>query len=199
MQEIAILELFSPIAGKGIRRLLLPLLLLIAITCSCNDLSQREREQVSEALSDSLLNTTESWDVSLTIIDKRYRSVRITGSKAQNITESRDDMTIISGPVFVEVFDTTGAVSTRLRCGHAKYFSEAGSFEFYEEVRVKTSEQKRLRSSYLEWSQQSDMISTPEFVIITTPTDSIAGYGFEGTTTLSNYQIQEVSGEVSES
>jgi LPS export ABC transporter protein LptC len=69
-------------------------------------------------------------------------------------------------------------------------------FELFGDVRVRTRNNRTLRSEYLKWQQGSNTISTPQFVVITTPTDSIAGTGFTGTTDLSTYTIKEPTGRV---
>jgi LPS export ABC transporter protein LptC len=76
------------------------------------------------------------------------------------------------------------------------YQAENAIFEFFGNVKVNTSDNRHLESEYLKWEQDNNKISTPKFVIITTPTDSIAGTGFKGNSDLTNYTIEKPKGRV---
>lgn len=162
----------------------------------CTELSEFDDSQVQTALNDSLLTTTESWDVDLTILKDGSRQVTIEGSYALNIQEKDREETRISGPVYVQLYDSTGARETEAWSKRAVYHAARNEFELYDSVRVYTADERRLTTEYLKWSQLSDDISSPQFVIIVTPSDSIAGRGFIGTTNLSTYTIEEPRGRL---
>ena len=168
----------------------------ILITAGCSELSEFDDNQVQAALNDSLLTTTESWDVDLTILKDGNRQVTIEGAYALNIQEKDREETRITGPVYVQLFDSTGARETEAWSKRAVYHAAKNEFELYDSVRVHTSDQRRLSTEYLKWSQLSDDISSPQFVIIVTPADSIAGRGFKGATNLSSYTIEEPRGRL---
>jgi LPS export ABC transporter protein LptC len=171
-------------------------LLIIAGISSCGDLSQEESQQVDEALKDSLTSSTETWDMDMEIMEDGQKKVRLWGSYAA--TYSNDDIneTRIKGPVTVHVFDSAGTVKTKVYSNRAIYKPEDAIFELFGDVQVETRDNRHLDSEYLEWNQSSSNISTPKFVIIKTPTDSIAGTGFEGDTDLVDYTIKEPKGRV---
>ncbi len=60
---------------------------------------------------------------------------------------------------------------------------------------VSDSSGTKLETSLLEWDNRSRKIYSTEFVRITSPTETLQGYGFESDPTLSNYKILRVSGE----
>ena len=163
---------------------------------SCGELSQEQATQVDEALSDSLTSTTETWDVDMEMIEEGFKKLHLTGSYAATYTTKDSSSTRIKGPVNIQVFDTTGAVTTRVSSDRAVYRTDEAIFELFGNVKVNTDNGRHLESEYLKWMQNSNRITTPKFVIITTPTDSIAGTGFEGTTDLTNYTITEPKGQV---
>lgn len=171
-------------------------LFLTAVLASCGELSQEQAMQVDEALSDSLTSTTESWDVQMEIVEEGFKKMHLTGSYAATYTAKDSNTTRIKGPVNIQLYDTTGTVTTNAACERAIYNADKAIFELYGDVRVTTADDRHLESEYLKWSQDSNRITTPKFVIITTPTDSIAGTGFEGTTDLTNYTIREPKGQV---
>jgi LPS export ABC transporter protein LptC len=190
MQVIAILEPHNTFCA-----LLISILLTIALS-SCGDLSEEQTQQVDEALQDSLTSTTETWDVDMKITEEGLKKLRLMGSYAATYNTKDRNETRIKGPITIHVFDSSGAVKTRAFSDRAVYKTEEAIFELYGNVRVNTRDNRHLESEYLEWEQNENMISTPKFVIITTPSDSIAGTGFEGTTDLTRYSISDITGQV---
>jgi LPS export ABC transporter protein LptC len=170
-------------------------ILFIFIT-SCGELDQNETQNVNRALSDSLLSTTETWNLDMQIIEDGQKKVRLQGRYAASYNNNEVNETRIRGPVTIHVFDTTTAIKTWVDSDSAIYRSEDSQFELFGDVRVRTREDKHLESEYLKWDEADNKISTPQFVIITTPSDSIAGTGFNGASDLSSYTIREPSGRV---
>ena len=189
-----VIDILAP--HKTLLSLSLAVLLVALIGTSCSDLSQEDSQKVNKALQDSLTSTTETWDVDMKIMEKGFKKVRLTGSYAATYNTLKTKETRIKGPVHIDVFDSTGAITTTVDCNRAIYDAGKFVFEFFGNVRVNTDDNRHLESEYLKWQQGSDHISTPEFVIITTPTDSIAGTGFEGNTDLTQYTIKDVKGSV---
>lgn len=163
---------------------------------ACSDLSEEDNQQIDEALSDSLTSTTETWNVDMNIIEEGQKKVHLTGSYAATFNTEELNETRISGPVHIDVFDSTGAVETTVDSDRATYRAEDTEFEFFGNVRVNVKDERFLESEYLKWEQGSNQISTPKFVIIITPSDSIAGTGFEGTSDLDSYTIEQPQGRV---
>lgn len=175
--------------------LITSLLITVGIS-SCGELSEKQSQQVNEALKDSLTSTTETWDVDMEIIEEGTKKVRLWGSYAATYATDNENRTRIKGPITIHVFDSTGAVETQVFSDRAVYQPEDAIFEFYGNVRVNTADDRHLQSEYLEWIQDDNSIQTPKFVIVMTPTDSIAGTGFEGNTDLTDYTIKEPKGRV---
>lgn len=183
----------------GLHKTLSALLVSLLITAgliSCGDLSDEQAEKVDEALQDSLTSTTETWGVDMTLMEEGQKKIRLQGSYAATYNTSDLNETRIKGPISIQVYDSTGSVKTRAFSDRATYKSEDAIFELYDNVRVNTVDNRHLESEYLEWKQGENMINTPKFVVITTPQDSIAGTGFEGTTDLTSYSIKEPKGRV---
>ncbi|MFC2130340.1 LPS export ABC transporter periplasmic protein LptC [Bacteroidota bacterium] len=60
---------------------------------------------------------------------------------------------------------------------------------------ISDSSGTKLETSLLEWSHETQKLYSTEYVKITSPTETIQGYGFESDQNLSNYKIFKVSGE----
>jgi len=174
----------------------IPALILLFTVAACSELSDHDTRQIQAELNDSLISTTESWDVEMSLMKDGRKKILIDGSYAISYQSEDRKQTNIDGPVYVQLFDTTGAVETEAWSKRAIYFDEKREFELYDSVRVQTVTERQLYSEYLKWSQDSDRISSPDFVTIITPSDSISGRGFDGLTDLSSYTITDPSGRV---
>lgn len=102
----------------------------------------------------------------------------------------------LTGPVNVTVRDTSGVIEVEIRSDAARYSTREGEFIFDGNVRAKTIDNKRLTAEYLVWYQKSGDISSPGFVRIVTPTDSIEGRGLMGKADLSVYELSDLSGSI---
>jgi len=171
-------------------------LISLLIAGACSDLSDYDSEQVQSTLNDSLITTTESWDVKMTLMQQERARIYIEGSYAITYQGRDRAETHIDGPVYVQLFDTTGSVETEAWSNRAVYLETKSEFELYDSVRVLTNTDRELYSDFLVWSQKTDRITSPRFVTIITPTDSIAGRGFESGTDLADYVIEEISGRM---
>ncbi|MDZ7771815.1 MAG: LPS export ABC transporter periplasmic protein LptC [Balneolaceae bacterium] len=163
---------------------------------SCNDLSSDQVQQINEALNDSLTSSTEAWDVEIAIMEKERTKARLTGSYAATYTRGDSSRTHIDGPVHIDVYDSTGAVTTRVRSDRAIYRAATLHFEFFGDVQVETDEGRTLSSEYLRWNQGENTIDTPRFVVVTTPTDTLAGTGLTGTADLSSVTLHDARGSI---
>lgn len=174
---------------------LLIALLPALLGAACTELSEFDSERVNQELADSLLSVNESWDVTMYIIEDGRRVVSIQTPYAA--TYQRDDRseTEMEGPVHVTVHDPSTMDTTRVRAGKAIYRGHESVFEFMDDVRVHTQDKRTLRGDHLLWNQSERSISTDQFITIATPTDSIAGYGLQGSDDLSNYTISNVTGQ----
>lgn len=130
------------------------------------------------------------------IMEDGLKKVRLWGSYAATFTDGNRNETRIKGPVRIHVFDSVGTTKTKVFSDRAVYKPEDSIFELFGNVEVETRDNRYLSSEYLEWSQSDNTINTPKFVIIKTPSDSIAGTGFEGDTDLVDYTIKEPKGRV---
>lgn len=188
MRETAILALFK------IRSLFI-LTACTVLTISCGELSEYENQQVDMALSDSLLSTTESWGVNMEILEEERLKLRLKGSYTASIKNEARNITKISGPVFIEIFDENGESKTVVHSDSAIYKPDDATFELFGNVEVLAPDNKRLNTEYLMWRRNEDMVSTPEALTIVTSTDSISAIGLEGDSDLRNYTLKEVTGE----
>lgn len=161
---------------------------------SCAELSDFDTQQIQSSLNDSLTTTTESWDVEMMLMKDGRSRVSIDGSYAISYQMPERKETHIDGPVYVQLFDSTGAVETEAWSKRAIYYDAKSEFELYDSVKVLTTTNRELYSDFLKWSDITDRITSDRIVTIITPSDSISGRGFDGLTDLSSYTIDEPRG-----
>lgn len=166
------------------------------ISISCTELSEYDTQQVQAALNDSLITTSESWNVEISLMREGRTRMIIEGTHSVQYQAEENKRTTIDGPVYVQLFDTTGTLETEAWSKEAVYYDNEREFELLDSVRVQTIDDRQLFTEYLKYIQDSDRISSPQFVTIITPTDSISGRGFSGLTDLTSYTITEPRGRL---
>lgn len=194
MPEIAFLEPYNLMLPARYQ----PILLMIAGMAafwSCTDLSDYDRERVQDAVSDSLVSVTESRNIEMDLIEDGFRKVTVTAPFAATFTKDGRSETELSDSVYVIVRDSTGATETTVSSESARYIGQNSEFQFKNDVIVTTHDDRKLYTDYLEWAQRDRSIHSPDFVIIVTRSDSITGYGLDGTDDLVSYTLSEVTGE----
>ncbi|HBQ61904.1 MAG TPA: LPS export ABC transporter periplasmic protein LptC [Balneolaceae bacterium] len=174
-------------------RILIPSMLLLA-ALGCGELSEYENQQVQEALSDSLFTTTQSWDVDMEVLEQVRLKLRLQGSYATTTKNEHQNVTRISGPVYIEIYDEEGQTETIVDADSAIHRPDNMEFELFGNVEVQAKGGKILRSDYLKWQREQDRVSTTDFVIFISPPDSIAANGFYGNSDLTNYTLNEGGG-----
>src|SRR5699024_2151479 len=168
----------------------------LLIASACGELSNENKRKVNKALSDSLTSSTQTIGLTLNLIEDGIKKVQNDRKTAQTYSTDKKNETRISGPVSILVYDSTQAITTWADADSAIYYSETSKFKLFGNVAVRTHSKKFLYSEYLYWNQNNNRISTPRFVTIITPSDSIAGTGFTGTTDLSSYTIKNPTGQI---
>lgn len=176
-------------------RLLLILIIGSISFLACTDLSDYDNRQIKNALADSLLNSTESWGFSLELFEDNEKVMLMTGSHSVTINRNDGDETRISGPVSILMYKN-GRNTTHASSDSALYLTANGIFELFGTVRVTTSDSTKLRTEYLKWNRHDDKVSTEYFVEFITPPDSITSVGFIGNSALTEYTLNQMSGEV---
>ncbi len=96
--------------------------------------------------------------------------------------------------VYVEFFDDAQRVTSTLTSKYALRNDADKTMEAKKDVVVVNKKGDKLETEYLKWDEKSGMISSPEFVKITTPDEIIYGNGFESNQDFSRYRIFDIKG-----
>lgn len=186
MQETVILARYSSYL------LLIPAFFLF----TCTELSEYDNQQIRRALGDSLLNSTKSWGIDMNLYEEQQLIMNLRGSEALSVKGPDRSETRISGPVSITIYAEDGSIRSEVYSDSALYLPENIVFEMFGDVAVKTNDGKKLYSEYLKWERISDRVSTDQFVTFISPPDSITAVGFFGNSNLTEYTLNEASGEV---
>lgn len=163
---------------------------------ACTKLSDYDTSSVKKAVQDTLTSETESWNVDMGLIQNGHRMVLLKAPYALTRKNNDQTETHFKGPVSITIEDSLGKVTSTVKCDQAVYTSPNSKFVFTGNV-VVNSNKKTLWSDHLTWLQKTHRISTSDFVIVKSPSDSISGYGLTGTENLSSYNINKITGKVS--
>lgn len=164
------------------------------ILIGCGGLSEHDRRAIEQALSDSTHYATETWNVTMDIMQDQRRFIRITSPFATTIETPEGGETTLKGPLLIHVRDSLGAVETEVTAMMARYQNRRGEFFLQGDVVVTTLDEQVLKTEELTWFQQERSIQTDAFVTIVTPRDSITGHGLRGDDRLQEYVIERVTG-----
>jgi LPS export ABC transporter protein LptC len=99
--------------------------------------------------------------------------------------------------IYIEFFDETGRLESILRADHAYYFKEQNQWRGRGKVEVKNiAKNEQLNTEELFWKPVEERIFTDKFVTIRRQGDVIYGEGLTAKQDLSEYNIEEATGDV---
>lgn len=168
---------------------------LLFLLTSCGGINEYDNQQIESAMRDTLLTTNEFWDVSLSLLNDGKRRMILEGDYAIDYSEVNRDETVVTGSVYIQIFDSTNSRISEAWSHRAIYRAETGNFELFDSVRVATRDSTRLRTDYLQWDEETDMISTNRFVTIITPDDSLTGSSFTSKSDLTEFTLRSSGGQ----
>lgn len=135
-----------------------------------------------------------SWGLEVFFIDSSFTKALLKAKKARTY-KSRMETFLDSG--LSTVFYTLGSdFETNLTADSARIDDKTKNMIARGHVVVISDSSKtKLETSLLEWNNKEQKFYSTEFVRITSPMETIQGYGFESDHNLENYRISKVSGE----
>jgi LPS export ABC transporter protein LptC len=99
--------------------------------------------------------------------------------------------------VFIEMYDSTGKVTSTLRANHAYFFKSEEHWRGRGNVELKNLEkQQQLNTEELFWKQKDQKVYTDKFVTIRQDGDVLYGQGLTANEDLSDYVITHPSGDM---
>jgi LPS export ABC transporter protein LptC len=136
-----------------------------------------------------------SWDIKVNFIDTSFTKAILKADKAR-IYQKRAE-TLLDGHIRLEFFSKiTGRRVSILTADSARIDDKTRDmFARGNVVVVSDSNQTRLVTNLLQWNNKDQKLMSNAFVRISSPKETLQGYGFESDLNLSNYKIFKVTGE----
>ena len=137
--------------------------------------------------------TQESWKTSITFTDSgRVTAVVHAGHIA---VFSNRKSTLLDQKIKVDFFNDREQHTSNLTAERGTVNDETHDLEAYGNVVVVSDSGTTLKCEELFWSDAKQLIHTPAFVEIASPSDHIQGHGLESDQSLKNYKIFRVTGQ----
>jgi len=137
----------------------------------------------------------ESWNSSVAFSDSgKVKAILRAG---HIMAFNKKGYTIIDSGAKVDFYRDKVIVST-LTSRRGKILEPSKNIEIYDSVVVVNNEGSILKTQKLFWDNQTQKVSTEEYVKIKTPKEEVEGIGFISDQNLKNYTIFKVTGTFSE-
>ncbi|HQF28919.1 MAG TPA: LPS export ABC transporter periplasmic protein LptC [Bacteroidia bacterium] len=105
-------------------------------------------------------------------------------------------VTELPGGMVIEFFDQNKKVTSRLSAKYAIHYELEHRWEAKNDVEVINEKGEKLNTEKLIWDERKELLSSDQFVKITTPEEIIMGKGFEANQDFSRYKIFNVTGRI---
>ncbi len=172
-------------------RSFVPLMLVLAwILTGCED---KIKPSVLPTVDSRTLPQQESWDSHIALSDSG--KVRAVIDAGYLCVYEGSRQTHMSNGVVVHFFGAEGEQTSVLTSREAVVDETTNNLEAIGNVLVVSSDSTKLRTEHLYWDNKKQLVHTPEFVRINSPTESLQGHGFESDQNLHNYRVFHPTGQ----
>lgn len=162
-------------------------LAVAAFLAGCNNVENKEPLEYKGPLS-------EAENVELFFSEKERVKVRMTADIAYEFQNG--DREFPKG-VFIEMYDSTGTVTSTLKANHAYYFKEEDHWRGRGNVELKNiAKRQQLNTEELFWKPKDQKVYTEKFVTIRQEGDVLYGEGLTANEDLSDYVITKPHGDM---
>ncbi|HTP12294.1 MAG TPA: LPS export ABC transporter periplasmic protein LptC [Bacteroidota bacterium] len=174
----------------NLRFLAATLLLASCWFAGCED---KIKPTVLPTIDSRTLPQQESWNSRITLSDSGKVRAVIDAGYLCSYEGSRQ--TQMSEGVVVHFFDTDGNQTSVLTSQRANVDEATNDLEAIGNVVVVSSDSTKLRTEHLYWDNKRQLVHTPEFVRINSPTEALQGHGFESDQNLRHYKVFHPTGQ----
>ncbi len=163
-------------------------LLLIAL----GGCEEKVKPSVLSGISGTQLPSQESWNSTITFSDSGIVKAIVKAGHIYAYDNSR--VTHLDSGVVVDFFDEFGKHTTQLTSVRGSVDEGTNNLEATGNVVVKSDSGTTVYTEKMFWTNQKQLIHSPEFVRIVSPKEQLQGTGFESDHNLRNYKIFKVTG-----
>jgi len=171
-----------------VKHLLTAFLLMLALP-GCEE---KVRPSVLSGVSSSQLPSQESWNSTITFTDSGIVKAVVNAGHIYAYDNSRT--TYMDSGVVVDFYDEMGMHTSKLTSRSGAVDEGTNNLEAIGNVVVTSDSGTVVRTEKMFWTNATQLIHSPEFVHITSPSEDLKGTGFESDHNLRNYKIFKVKG-----
>lgn len=153
---------------------------------------EKVRPSVLSGVSSTQLPSQESWNSTITFSDSGIVKAIVQAGHIYTYDNSRK--THLDSGVVVDFYDETGQHTTKLTSLRGTVDEGTNNLEATGNVIVRSDSGTVVRTEKMFWTNATQLIHSPDFVHITSPTEDLRGKGFESDHNLRNYRIFRVTG-----
>lgn len=169
------------------RTLYILLLALVATGCENDMKTIMEMDQKASGVEKGA-------GISIIYSQKAKVNAKLTADSMQRHLENPSFLEFTHG-LHIDVYDSTGAVSSTVDARHGKYFDGSADVNLWDHVIVRNVKEQRLDAKTLNWDSKKQVFTSSDSVRISlNRTDTIWGTGLESNQDFTNYKILHPSG-----
>jgi LPS export ABC transporter protein LptC len=165
---------------------------LVAL-CGFTGCEEKIKPSVLPTVDSRNLPQQESWNSHITLSDSG--KVRAVIDAGYLCVYEGSRQTQMSQGVIVHFFDTEGKQTSVLTSQQANVDEATNNLEAIGDVLVVSSDSTKLRTEHLYWDDKRQLVHTPAFVRINSPTEALQGHGFESDQNLRHYKVFRPTGQ----
>ena len=170
-----------------------PVLLAVVIALLCLGCEEKVKPSVMSDVVTDKFPSQESWNSTITFSDSGIVRAIV---KAKHIySYENSSVTYLENNVVVDFFNTEGQHTTQLTADKGTVDERTNNLQAIGNVVVTSDSGTVVRSDRMFWDNARQLIHSPDFVSITSPTQQLQGTGFESDHNLTNYRIFKVTGK----
>jgi LPS export ABC transporter protein LptC len=169
-----------------------PLIIASLLAILLTGCEEKVRPSVLSGVSSAQLPSQESWNSTITFTDSGVVKSIVNAGHIYAFDNSK--ITYMDSGVVVDFYDENGAHTSRLTSRKASVDEGTSNLEATGNVVVTSDSGTVVRTEKMFWTNATQLIHSPDFVHITSPTEDLKGTGFESDHNLRNYRIFKVTG-----
>jgi LPS export ABC transporter protein LptC len=161
--------------------------------CGFTGCEEKIKPSVLPTVNSRTMPQQESWNSHITLSDSG--KVRAVIEAGYLCVYEGSRQTQMSQGVVVHFFDTEGKQTSVLTSQQANVDEATNNLEAIGNVLVVSPDSTKLRTEHLYWDNKRQLVHTPEFVRINSPTEALQGHGFESDQNLRRYKVFHPTGQ----
>lgn len=153
---------------------------------------EKVKPSVLSGVSSSQLPSQESWNSTITFSDSGIVKAVVQAGHIYAFDNTR--VTHLDSGVVVDFFDEFGKHTTKLTSLRGSVDEGTNNLEATGNVIVRSDSGTVVYTEKMFWTNEKQLIHSPDFVRIISPKERLQGTGFESDHNLRNYRIFKVTG-----